>query len=112
MNEIILNGIPYDGELLITVNDNEIPVSPGDFGRMTEAKMFSSISVDENDFIKIIGIDVDGKHYVSERGIDDLTDDEQDAYFKRYDENHEKADIRIIKNPKDFKTINPHKISY
>ena len=83
MNEVILNGIPYDGELLITVNDGEIPVSPGDFWRMESAKMFSVVNRDDNDKLKLIGCSHSGKIYVSQKTIPSLTDDESVEYRKR-----------------------------
>lgn len=80
---IIKNGIPFTGKLVITVNDGEIPVSPGDFWRMESAGMFSVVKRDDNDQLKLIGCSHSGEIYVSQKTIPSLTEDESVEYRKR-----------------------------
>lgn len=69
---------------VISVNDNELAVTPGDFCRLKNAGKFVSCHTDINDFAKIIGITADSKIYVSEKLDSEMTDEETEAYYARF----------------------------
>ncbi len=75
--------------MVIAINNNEIPVSPGDFWRMNEAGMFTDTKIDDNDFVKIYGYTSDGKTYVSERSTNHFTEEQMNEYLIRYDIVHD-----------------------
>ena len=74
--------IYYD--LVIRIKPDEIPVSIGDFARMRENNQFISCEIDKDDFAKIIGVDKDGKTYVSERPDEEFNDKEFAEYYARH----------------------------
>ena len=80
---IIKNGIPFTGKLVITVNDGEIPVSPGDFWRMNKENMFTNVSVDGRDCLKLVGVSKDGEVFVSVKVDEEMTETELQEYCKR-----------------------------
>ena len=69
--------------LVIKVNDGEIPLSPGDFWRKNKAGNFVSMEESDEDSIKLIGIDSNNTIFVSEKLDDDMNDEEYDTYSKR-----------------------------
>lgn len=91
-HDIIRNDIPYKGELYITVKDNEIPVSSGDFWRMNNAGQFDSVFIDDKDPLKIVG-KMNNKVYVSSEILDNLSDDLKDEYYNRRGVTEESTDI-------------------
>lgn len=82
--ETVSKNIMIYYELVIRIKPNEIPVSIGDFAKMRENDQFVSCTIDENDFAKIIGIDKEGKTYVSERPDEEFTDKEFAEYYSRH----------------------------
>ena len=86
----------YKHRFVIIINENEIPVSPGDFYRMRERGDFVSWKIDGNDFAKVIGIASDGKIYVSEKLDDEMTDKECREYYARKGASEKTFDDKVI----------------
>lgn len=78
------NIIASPDELVVKVNNGEIPVYPGVFYRMKKDGFLVSWERDEEDSFKVIGKTGDGDIYVSELTDDEMTDEECNAYYARH----------------------------
>jgi hypothetical protein len=61
---------------VIEIEDGEIDVVPGEFWDMRKEGLFVKEYVDENDSLKLVGVTQDGKVYVTEKQLEDMTDEE------------------------------------
>ena len=83
ITDVVSCGVPYEGKLVIDVKADEIPLAPGDFKGANTAGFFKSCYIDSDDYLKSVGIGVDGNKYVSEKDPLNLNDDEVREYFGR-----------------------------
>ena len=86
---IIIKGVPQEVELadinssIIKVNDDEILITSGDFASAVDQNKFESVTTDENDWFKLIGVTPDGDVYVAARCEYDIPDDKREEYYAR-----------------------------
>ena len=82
-NKIIMGDIPNKEKLIIKINENEIPLTTGDFWRMQQNNKFTKTWIDKNDFAKIIGITPTGEKFTAKRCDEDLNENERNIYYRR-----------------------------
>lgn len=70
-------------DLVIKINEGEIAVCTGEFYRLRRIGAFVKEYEDSEDTIKLYGVTVDGKIYVSEKDDFDKTDEEFASWSKR-----------------------------
>ena len=112
-NKYTKNIIASPDELVVKVNNGEIPVYPGVFYRMKKDGFLVSWERDEEDSFKVIGKTGDDDIYVSELTDDEMTDEEFDEYYIRKDIPEEDRFENNIDTSGDFESgFNKNLTSY